>query len=109
MRKIIIALAALLFLSVVVVGGQMSSTFQAGPPVMKGYFTVGNTLVVLPHQLKSGDELIFTNMLGESVLKQRVEMGYFSVNSSKLLTGLYVITLKRNGVTLAAVKVPLLV
>jgi hypothetical protein len=62
---------------------------------------------VLPRQLKSGDELVFTNMLGVSVLRHWVGTGHFNVDASNLMTGFYVITLKRNGGTIAAIKVPL--
>ena len=91
----------------------MMMTTWAMPPApttagtIKGYITIGNSVVVLPAKLQAGDRIVFTSTNGIQVFSQRVGDGFFRIDASKIHSGVYILTLRRNGERIAAVSVPI--
>jgi hypothetical protein len=78
----------------------------AGTHQYKGYLNVGTYVVTLPQQLEPGDRIAITRVNGTRVLDQRVTNGYFVLDVSKLRAGVYVVSVRRNGLVIAAIRVP---
>ncbi len=105
MRSIIAALLSILVISISSVAAQGISGIQNAQG-LKGYITIGNTVVVLPAQLQTGDRIVFTKVNGAQVYGQRVGDGFFRMDVSKLRPGLYVVSVVRNGTEIAAIRLP---
>ncbi len=80
------------------------------PPVqnreLKGYITIGNSVIGLPTQLQTGDRITLATVNGVVVYDQRVHDGFFRIDTSKLRPSLYLVSILRNGVEVAAIRLP---
>jgi len=106
MKKIIIYVLIVLLSSIAISGAGSQSGVRADHQAMKGYLTLGSTVVALPVQLQPGDRILFIKPDGRTVLRQTVSGGFFSITAAKLSTGVYIVSVMRNGRTIAETAVP---
>jgi|GEM_PF-3064791 hypothetical protein len=107
MKSILSSVVLVIVMAVSTIAAQGIEGTQNGPREPKGYVTIGNSLLVLPTQLRAGDLIEFTNVNGATVFAKRVGDGFFHIDVSRLHTGLYLVSLKRNGARIAAMSLPL--
>jgi hypothetical protein len=103
--KIILSIAAGLLIAGTVSGAVGINTVQ-NQSTMKGYITVGRSVVVLPEMLQQGDRIEFYNTQGELVLRQNVGYGYLSAGISEIPQGVYTMVVFRKNDIIASQMTP---
>lgn len=106
MKKIIASFMLVIVMGAALPAGQVVPIRQTNAQSLKGYITMGNSVVVLPTQLQAGDRIVFTKVNGAQVYSQRVGDGFFRMDVSKLRPGLYIVSVMRNGAEIAAIRLP---
>ncbi|MBN1307253.1 MAG: hypothetical protein JXA18_05015 [Chitinispirillaceae bacterium] len=74
---------------------------------MKGYMTVGRSVVVLPERLLAGDRIELFNGSGVKVRGLTVGTGYITMNVSTLPKGVYSLVVYRTGQMITSRKIAL--
>jgi hypothetical protein len=105
MKRVLLFITAILLLSITISGAENGKPLNTQPE-LKGYLTLGNNVIALPSRLQSGDIIVFTNAQGSRLFGYRVTNGPFTLNTSRLHAGVYIVTIVRNGFPFASVTVP---
>jgi hypothetical protein len=106
MKKIIASLMLVIVMVAGLSAAQAVPMRQTNAQSLKGYITIGNSVVMLPTQLQAGDRIVFTKVTGAQVYSQRLGDGFFRMDVSRLRPGLYVVSVFRNGTEIAAIRLP---
>ena len=104
-RKLVLAAISCLIGAGVIFAAD-HSTFQ-NQSMMKGYITIGHSVIALPDRLRSGDRIEFFNVSGERVMEEMVGQGYMRMNFSRVPSGVYNMVIYRNGDILTEHVVPI--
>jgi hypothetical protein len=105
--KAMIAMISCLLATGLIMASVPMNSFQ-NQWITKGYITIGRNVVILPERLRLGDRIDFYDLHGVKVFEQYVGTGYLAANVSKILTGVYNLSVRRNGKVIASKEVPII-